>query len=68
MGNLRGAGHGEIGEVLASARRQFERQPNVKMADALAWCLYKAHQSGSAKTAVQQALDELMRDHPDTAV
>ena len=58
----------EIGEVLASARRQFERQPNVKMADALAWCLYKAHQSGSAKTAVQQALalgtaDPLMLYH-----
>ncbi len=58
----------EIGEVLASARRQFERQPNVKMADALAWCLYKAHQSGSAKTAVQQAIalgtaDPLMLYH-----
>jgi tetratricopeptide (TPR) repeat protein len=57
-----------IDDVLASAKRQFERQPNIKITDALAWCLYKARQYGAAKTTIQQALalgtkDPLMLYH-----
>ena len=57
-----------IDEVLASARHQFERQPNIKITDALAWCLYKARQFAAAKTTIDQALalgtkDPLMLYH-----
>jgi len=57
-----------IDEVLASARHQFEKQPNLKIGDALAWCLYKAHQYDAAKTRIQQSLalgvkDPLMLYH-----
>jgi tetratricopeptide (TPR) repeat protein len=58
----------DIQELVSWAKRQFDRQPNIKMADALAWSHYKAHQFESAKTAIQQALalgtkDPLMLYH-----
>ncbi len=43
-------------EALEQAKRQFERQPNIKAADVLAWTLYKNGQYREALSTIEKAL------------
>ena len=42
--------------ALEQAKRQSERQPNIKAADVLAWTLYKNGQYGEAQSVIENAL------------
>jgi len=45
-----------IAGALEHAKRQIQRQPNIKAADVLAWTLYKSGQYEEAQSVIRQAL------------
>jgi tetratricopeptide (TPR) repeat protein len=51
-----------IGGALEQARKQIQKQPNIKASDVLAWTLYKAGQYEQAESAIRQALRLGTRD------
>jgi tetratricopeptide (TPR) repeat protein len=56
------ANHGDPGKALEQARAAYERQPNIKAADALAWALYKAGRLDEARERAEEALRLGTRD------
>jgi tetratricopeptide (TPR) repeat protein len=51
-----------IGGALEQARKQVQKQPNIKASDVLAWTLYKAGRYDQAELAIRQALRLGTRD------
>jgi tetratricopeptide (TPR) repeat protein len=56
------ANHGDAGKALEQARAAYERQPNLKAADALAWALYKSGRLDEARQRADEALRLGTRD------